>query len=469
MHLHILGICGTFMGSLALLARELGHKVTGCDANVYPPMSTQLEEQGIEITQGFDPAQLDPAPDLVIIGNAMSRGNPAVEYVLNKGLSYTSGPQWLSEHVLQGRWVMAVSGTHGKTTTTSMLAWLLEYAKMAPGFLVGGVPENFGISARIGETPFFVIEADEYDSAFFDKRSKFVHYQPRTLVMNNLEFDHADIFPDLAAIQRQFHHLVRTVPSEGLIIHQQNQALSDVLDMGCWTECQSLAAETYNSSKAQSSDWQAKLIKTDGSQFKVLLKDEVVGEVNWSLSGQHNVANALAAIAAARHVGITPEIAAEGLSEFQNVKRRMELRGEMNGVQVYDDFAHHPTAINTTLEGAQTQLALEADLAGEEKPGRLIAVIEPRSNTMRLGTLQEQLINCTQHADEVFWYQPEGLNWNLGAIVTDSPVPAELVSGLDHLVARVVQQSQPGDRIVVMSNGGFGGIHQKLLDALAIQ
>ncbi len=469
MHLHILGICGTFMGSLALLARELGHKVTGCDANVYPPMSTQLEEQGIEITQGFDPAQLDPTPDLVIIGNAMSRGNPAVEYVLNKGLAYTSGPQWLSEHVLQGRWVMAVSGTHGKTTTTSMLAWLLEYAKMAPGFLVGGVPENFGISARIGETPFFVIEADEYDSAFFDKRSKFVHYQPRTLVMNNLEFDHADIFPDLAAIQRQFHHLVRTVPSEGMIIHQQTPDLNDVLDMGCWTECQSIAAETYNSSNAQSSDWQAKLIKADGSQFKVLLKGEVVGEVSWPLSGQHNVANALAAIAAARHVGITPEIAAEGLSEFQNVKRRMELRGEMNGVQVYDDFAHHPTAINTTLEGAQTQLALEADLAGEEKMGRLIAVIEPRSNTMRLGTLQEQLINCTQHADEVFWYQPEGLNWNLGAVVSNSPVPAELVSGFDHLVSRVVQQSQPGDRIVVMSNGGFGGIHQKLLDALAIQ
>ncbi|WP_028299807.1 UDP-N-acetylmuramate:L-alanyl-gamma-D-glutamyl-meso-diaminopimelate ligase [Oceanospirillum beijerinckii] len=465
MHLHILGICGTFMGSLALLARELGHKVTGCDANVYPPMSTQLEEQGIEITQGFDPQQLEPAPDLVLIGNAMSRGNPAVEYVLNKGLPYTSGPQWLSDHVLQGRWVLAVSGTHGKTTTTSMLAWLLEYAKMAPGFLVGGIPENFGISARIGETPFFVIEADEYDSAFFDKRSKFVHYQPRTLVMNNLEFDHADIFPDLDAIQRQFHHLVRTVPSEGLIIHQNNQALSEVLDMGCWTDSQSIA---LNPSVASEDDWQATLLKADGSRFKVLFKGEEVGEVNWSLSGQHNVANALAAIAAARHVGITPEIAAQGLSEFQNVKRRMELRGEVNGVRVYDDFAHHPTAINTTLDGARSQLLMDADQASEE-PGRLIAVIEPRSNTMRLGTLQDQLVNCTQHADEVFWYQPEGLNWNLGSVVANSPVPAELVSGLDHLIKRVVQQSQPSDRIVVMSNGGFGGIHQKLLDALAAQ
>ncbi|MBB1485521.1 UDP-N-acetylmuramate:L-alanyl-gamma-D-glutamyl-meso-diaminopimelate ligase [Oceanospirillum sediminis] len=458
MHLHILGICGTFMGSLALLARELGHKVTGCDANVYPPMSTQLQEQGIDVTEGFDPAQLDPAPDLVIIGNAMSRGNPAVEYVLNKGLAYTSGPQWLSDHVLPGRWVMAIAGTHGKTTTTSMLGWILEYAHMSPGFLVGGVPENFGVSARLGDTPFFVIEADEYDSAFFDKRSKFVHYQPRTLVMNNLEFDHADIFPDLAAIQRQFHHLVRTVPGEGLIIHQNTASLNQVLDMGCWTECQ-------NIDDNEGGHWQAQMIRSDGSEFSVLYRGDVVAELKWALSGQHNVANALAAIAAARHVGVTPEIAAEALAEFRNVKRRMELKGEVRGIRVYDDFAHHPTAIYTTLEGARNQLELEKD-TGNEPLGRLIAVIEPRSNTMRLGTLQDQLAQSTRCADQVFWYQPKGLDWNLEQVVGDSPVPAQVESDLGQLIDALVENSKPGDRIVVMSNGGFGGIHQKLLDAL---
>lgn len=459
MHLHILGICGTFMGSLALLARELGHKVTGCDANVYPPMSTQLEEQGIEITQGFDPIQLEPAPDLVIIGNAMSRGNPAVEYVLNKGIPYTSGPQWLAEHVLQGRWVLAVSGTHGKTTTTSMLAWILEYANMAPGFLVGGIPENFGLSARLGETPFFVIEADEYDSAFFDKRSKFVHYRPRTLIMNNLEFDHADIFPDLAAIQRQFHHLVRIVPSDGAVIYQESDSLKQVLAQGCWTQCQSL------SSNQETADWDSVLLKADGSEFKVLYQGKQVGIVQWPLSGQHNVANALAAIAAARHVGVTPEISAQALAQFQNVKRRMELRGEVNGVRVYDDFAHHPTAINTTLEGARRQLELQQD---KGKAGRIIAVIEPRSNTMRLGTLQNQLAQCTQHADQVFWYQPEGLNWNLEQVLADSIVPAQVLSDIDRLVAQLAAQSQKNDRIVIMSNGGFAGIHNKLLNALSI-
>ncbi|WP_417598391.1 UDP-N-acetylmuramate:L-alanyl-gamma-D-glutamyl-meso-diaminopimelate ligase [Oceanospirillum sp.] len=461
MHLHILGICGTFMGSLAILARELGYKVTGSDANVYPPMSTQLEEQGIEITQGFSPEQLEPAPDLVIVGNAMSRGNPAVEAVLNKGIPYTSGPQWLSEHVLKDKWVLAVSGTHGKTTTTSMLAQILDYANMAPGFLVGGVPENFGISARLGETPFFVIEADEYDSAFFDKRSKFVHYRPRTLIMNNLEFDHADIFPDLAAIQRQFHHLVRTVPSEGLIVYADCQPLNGVLEQGCWTPTQMIKA---HSSKA---GWSARMLREDGSRFKVLLDGEDVAEVRWSLSGLHNVANAVAAIAAARHVGVTPEIAAQALAEFRNVKRRMELRGEVDGVKVYDDFAHHPTAINTTLEGAKAQLALDPHL--HEGEGRILAVIEPRSNTMRLGTLQSQLIDCTQHADEAFWYQPPGLDWNLGSVVANAPVPSELVGDLEHLIVRLVEASRPGDRIVVMSNGGFGGIHQKLLDALAIK
>lgn len=461
MHLHILGICGTFMGSLAILARELGYKVTGSDANVYPPMSTQLEEQGIVITHGFDPEQLDPAPDLVIVGNAMSRGNPAVEYVLNKGIPYISGPQWLAEHVLKDKWVMAVSGTHGKTTTTSMLAQILDYAKMAPGFLVGGVPENFGISARLGETPFFVIEADEYDSAFFDKRSKFVHYHPRTLIMNNLEFDHADIFQDLAAIQRQFHHLVRTVPSEGLIIHEDCEPLKGVLEQGCWTPTQAIKSGFV----AGKEGWSTRMLREDGSRFKVLLDGEDVAEVNWSLSGQHNVANAVAAIAAARHVGVTPEIAAQGLAEFRNVKRRMELRGEVDGVKVYDDFAHHPTAINTTLEGAKAQLALDPHL--QEGEGRILAVIEPRSNTMRLGTLQSQLIDCTQHADEAFWYQPPGLDWNLGSVVANAPVPSELVGDLEHLIVRLVEVSRPGDRIVVMSNGGFGGIHQKLLDALA--
>lgn len=458
MHLHILGICGTFMGSLALLARELGHKVTGCDANVYPPMSTQLEEQGIEITQGFDPIQLDPAPDLVIIGNAMSRGNPAVEYVLNKGLPYTSGPQWLADHVLQGRWVLAVSGTHGKTTTTSMLAWLLEYAHMSPGFLVGGVPENFGISARLGETPFFVIEADEYDSAFFDKRSKFVHYRPRTLIMNNLEFDHADIFPDLAAIQRQFHHLVRTVPSDGLVIYQESDALQQVLSQGCWTPRQSLSSEQLTG------DWAAELLKADGSEFKVFYQGQPVAIVDWSLSGLHNVSNALAAMAAARHVGVTPDIAAQGLAQFRNVKRRMELRGEVKGVRVYDDFAHHPTAIHTTLEGARRQLELQQ---GRDQ-GRIIAVIEPRSNTMRLGTLRGQLAQCTQCADQVFWYQPDGLNWNLEGVLADSLVPAQVVSDIDLLVTELVAQCRPNDRVVIMSNGGFSGIHGKLLNALSM-
>ncbi len=367
MHIHILGICGTFMGSLAVLAKEAGHRVTGSDANVYPPMSTQLEAQGIELTQGYDPAQLDPAPDLVVIGNALSRGNPAVEYVLDQGLPYVSGPQWLAEHVLQGRWVLAVAGTHGKTTTTSMLAWVLEHAGMSPGFLIGGVPQNFGISARLGGTPFFVVEADEYDSAFFDKRSKFVHYRPRTTILNNLEYDHADIFPDLAAIERQFHHLVRTIPSSGLIIHPiAETALVRVLQMGCWTPVQTTGA---------GGQWQARLLAEDGSRFEVRFDGEVQGTVNWELTGQHNVANALATLAAARHVGVVPAMGVAALSEFRSVKRRMEKVAEVRGVTVYDDFAHHPTAIATTLQG------LRARVGGE----RIIAVIEPRSNSMKLG------------------------------------------------------------------------------------
>ncbi|WP_339906436.1 UDP-N-acetylmuramate:L-alanyl-gamma-D-glutamyl-meso-diaminopimelate ligase, partial [Pseudomonas guineae] len=330
MHIHILGICGTFMGSLAVLAKELGHRVTGSDANVYPPMSTQLEAQGIELTQGYDTAQLEPAPDLVVIGNALSRGNPAVEYVLNKGLPYVSGPQWLADHVLQGRWVLAVAGTHGKTSSSSMLAWVLEHAGMSPGFLIGGVPQNFGISARLGGTPFFVVEADEYDSAFFDKRSKFVHYRPRTAILNNLEFDHADIFPDLPAIERQFHHLVRTIPGEGLIIHPTTEpALKRVIEMGCWTEV---------ATTGDGGQWQASLLSADGSRFEVSFEGQAAGTVDWQLTGQHNVANALAVLAAARHVGVVPELGIAALCSFINAKRRMEKVAEVNGVIIFDDF-----------------------------------------------------------------------------------------------------------------------------------
>ncbi|AQZ94895.1 UDP-N-acetylmuramate:L-alanyl-gamma-D-glutamyl-meso-diaminopimelate ligase [Halopseudomonas phragmitis] len=448
MHLHILGICGTFMGSLALLARELGHTVTGSDANVYPPMSTQLEAQGITLMEGYEPAHLQPAPDLVVIGNAMSRGNPAVEYVLDQGLPYVSGPQWLADHVLQGRWVLAVAGTHGKTTTSSLLAWILEHAGMSPGFLIGGVPQNFGISARLGGTPFFVVEADEYDSAFFDKRSKFVHYRPRTAILNNLEFDHADIFPDLAAIERQFHHLVRTVPGSGLIIHPQaDAALKRVIDMGCWTSCQTTG---------DGGDWQARLLAADGSCFEVLLGGVSQGIVEWSQTGAHSVANALVALAAARHVGVTPAQGIASLGGFASVKRRMELIGEVGDIRVYDDFAHHPTAIATTLAGLRAQIG----------DAQLIAVIEPRSNTMRLGSHMAALPGSVSDASEVLWYQPEGLDWSLDQVVADSPVPACVLSSIEALIDAVVARARPGARVVVMSNGGFGGIHRKLVQAL---
>jgi UDP-N-acetylmuramate: L-alanyl-gamma-D-glutamyl-meso-diaminopimelate ligase len=447
MHIHILGICGTFMGGIALLAREMGHEVSGSDANVYPPMSTQLEEQGIRLMEGYDPAHLDPEPDMVVIGNALSRGNPTVEYVLNRGLPYTSGPQWLSEHILQGRWVLGVAGTHGKTTTSSMLAWILEYAQLKPGFLIGGIPQNFGVSARAGELPFFVVEADEYDTAFFDKRSKFVHYRPRTLVINNLEFDHADIFPDLAAIQRQFHHLVRTVPGEGLIIHPQGETnVDEVLAMGCWTPQEGFDIDGGN--------WQAKLTAADGSRFEVLLDGEAQGEVAWSLIGDHNVNNALAAIAAARHAGVPVAHAIEGLSQFVNVKRRMEVRGEVNGITVYDDFAHHPTAIATTLAGLRKQV-------GE---ARIIALLEPRSNTMRMGVHKQQLAASVSEADAVYFFQPPDLNWDLKAVADQAG--AQVFDDIDALVAAVCGQAQSGDHILVMSNGAFGGIHQKLLDKL---
>ncbi|PAU87678.1 UDP-N-acetylmuramate:L-alanyl-gamma-D-glutamyl-meso-diaminopimelate ligase [Pseudomonas sp. WN033] len=448
MHLHILGICGTFMGSLALLARELGHTVTGSDANVYPPMSTQLEAQGITLMEGYEPAHLQPAPDLVVIGNAMSRGNPAVEYVLDQGLPYVSGPQWLADHVLQGRWVLAVAGTHGKTTTSSLLAWILEHAGMSPGFLIGGVPQNFGISARLGGTPFFVVEADEYDSAFFDKRSKFVHYRPRTAILNNLEFDHADIFPDLAAIERQFHHLVRTVPGSGLIIHPQaDAALKRVIDMGCWTPCQTTG---------DGGDWQARLLAADGSCFEVLLGGVPQGIVEWSQTGAHSVANALVALAAARHVGVTPAQGVAALGGFASVKRRMELIGEVGDIRVYDDFAHHPTAIATTLAGLRAQIG----------DAQLIAVIEPRSNTMRLGSHMAALPGSVSDASEVLWYQPEGLDWSLDQVVADSPVPACVLSNIEALIDAVVARARPGARVVIMSNGGFGGIHRKLVQTL---
>jgi UDP-N-acetylmuramate: L-alanyl-gamma-D-glutamyl-meso-diaminopimelate ligase len=448
-HIHILGICGTFMGGIALLARERGYRVTGSDANVYPPMSTQLQAAGIELMEGYAPEHLQPAPDTVVVGNAMRRGNPAVEYLLNAGLPYTSGPQWLAEHVLQGKWVLAVAGTHGKTTTSSLLAWILDYAGLAPGFLIGGVPANFGQSARGTSGNFFVVEADEYDTAFFDKRSKFVHYRPRTVTINNLEFDHADIFPDLAAIQRQFHHLVRCVPGEGMVIHPQGQAaVDDVLAMGCWTPAQSFTLDGE-------ADWSATLLAPDASRFAVRDPAGSTAEVAWGFLGRHNVENALAALAATRHVGVPLQQGAAALAGFRGVKRRLEWLGEVGGVTVYDDFAHHPTAIATTLQGLRASAV-----------GRVIAVVEPRSNTMRIGQHRLALQECTRDADAVYWFQPPGMDWSLDAVAEASTVPATVAHDIDQLARRVAQESRPGDRVVIMSNGGFGGIHQRLLDEL---
>ncbi len=449
-HIHILGACGTFMGGIALLAREQGYRVTGSDANVYPPMSTQLQAAGIELSEGYAAEHLQPAPDCVVVGNAMSRGNPAVEYMLNAGLRYTSGPQWLAEHVLAGKWVLAVSGTHGKTSTSAMLAWVLQYAGMAPGFLIGGVPADFGLSARSGETDFFVVEADEYDTAFFDKRSKFVHYRPRTLVINNLEFDHADIFADLAAIQNQFHHLVRTVPGEGQIIHPASSpAVAATLERGCWSQ-------TVSTAIGGAADLSAELVQADGSAFDVSLAGEEPAQVRWQHCGQHNVANALAAMAAARHVGVPVPVAAQALACFGGVKRRLELLGTVNGVAVYDDFAHHPTAIATTLQGMRARTG----------SGRLIAVIEPRSNTMRMGEHRASLAASCSDADKVYWFQPAGMDWSLAELVAASTTPASVANDIDDLVAAVVGDANTGDQVVIMSNGGFGGIHNKLLAAL---
>ncbi len=449
MRIHILGICGTFMGGLAILARALGHEVTGSDANVYPPMSTLLEKQGIALIQGYDPEQLDPAVDLVIIGNAMTRGNPCVEAVLDRGIPYTSGPQWLHDHVLPERWVLAVAGTHGKTTTAGMLAWILEHCGYQPGFLIGGVPGNFEVSAKIGESPFFVIEADEYDSAFFDKRSKFVHYSPRTLIMNNLEFDHADIFENLAAIQKQFHHLVRVVPGIGKIIVPDNDVnLKQVLAMGCWSELEQVG---------ESAHWQAKKVSHDSSHYQVFYRGELQGEVKWSLVGEHNMHNGLIAIVAAHHVGVQAEEACRALGKFINARRRLELCGEVNGISVYDDFAHHPTAILATME------ALRSKVGGM---ARILAVLEPRSNTMKMGMGKNDIAPSMGRADEVFLYQPSNIPWQVIEIAEQCIQPARWSADIDTLVKMIVETAQPGDHILVMSNGGFDGIHQKLLAEL---
>lgn len=446
MHIHILGICGTFMGGIAAIAKSMGHKVTGSDANVYPPMSTQLASLGIELTQGFDPAQLQPEPDIVIVGNAMSRGNPCVEYILDRNLNYTSGPQWLSEHVLKQRWVIAASGTHGKTSTSSMIAWILEYAGLKPGFLIGGIPENFGLSARLGDSPFFVIEADEYDSAFFDKRSKFVHYHPRTLVINNLEFDHADIFDDLAAIQRQFHHLMRILPSNGLALVPFDDAnVQTVLDQGCWSDIQQIGLE-----------WQCKNASADGSEFDVYHDGKLCARLSWQLIGQHNVNNALMAIAAARHAGVQPQLAIEALGQFVNAKRRMETRGVVNGITVYDDFAHHPTAIKTTLAGLRNKV-------GEQ---RIFAVLEPRSATMKMGVHQDSLAQSWQLADEVLLFQPDNLSWSLNELIAQSDVSTQVYDDIENIIEDLLSKVKPQDHILIMSNGGFNGIHEKLLEKL---
>ena len=476
-HVHILGICGTFMGGIAAIAKEMGFRVSGCDANVYPPMSTQLEALGIELLQGYHIEHLDDEPDMVIVGNAMSRGNVMVEYMLDRNIPYTSGPQWLLEHVLKDKWVLAVSGTHGKTTTSSMLAWILEYAQMSPGFLIGGKPQNFDTSARLGETPFFVIEADEYDTAFFDKRSKFVHYRPRTLVINNLEFDHGDIFDDLSDIQRQFHHLIRMVPSNGLIISPRNeQAINETITMGCWTPTEhsngflneSISKPIKNNKVQQG--WQAEKLSLDGSTFNVYFDGKLQGCVNWQLMGDFNIDNALMAIASARHAGVPSNVGIEALAEFVNTKRRFELRGSVNGVKVYDDFAHHPTAITKTLLGAQSiiQAANCLDETSEEKQ-RVIAVLEPRSNTMKSGIHQNTLPKALSYADKVFLYQDEAIKWSMSDLVEKCSVPCLVETDIDKLVLDIVDQSKAGDIIVVMSNGGFAGIHDKILHQLALK
>lgn len=448
MHIHILGICGTFMGGIAILARQAGHEVSGSDESVYPPMSTQLEQQGITLMQGYDPSHLEPLPDMIVVGNVMTRGRPIIEYILNQNIPYTSGPQWLYENVLRDKWVIGVAGTHGKTSTSSMVAWILEFAAMQPGYLIGGIPANFGQSANLGGSDFFVVEADEYDTAFFDKRSKFVHYHPRTLINNNLEFDHADIFDDLAAIQKQFHHLVRTVPGEGLIInHGESKALAEVLEMGCWTP-----VEKIHVSSIVSQGWNARNSSNDYSEFDIYFDDDFVGRLKWNQLGQHNVNNALSAIAASRHAGVPVDCSIEALAKFEGVKRRLELRADTNGIRLYDDFAHHPTAIQSTLKG----------LRGHVGKARIWTLLEPRSNTMRMGVHQQRLAASLGDSDRVMLYQPEGMDWSLQTVVDALGGQAALYNRVDDMVDSLKNQLQKGDHIVVMSNGGFDGIHQKL-------
>ncbi|MCK7549212.1 UDP-N-acetylmuramate:L-alanyl-gamma-D-glutamyl-meso-diaminopimelate ligase [Marinobacter koreensis] len=459
MHIHILGICGTFMGSLAVLARELGHTVTGSDQGVYPPMSTQLERQGISLMEGYHESHLEPAPDLVLIGNAMSRGNPEVEAVLNRNIDYMSGPEWLSREVLRHRWVMAVAGTHGKTTTTSILLWILDQAGFDPGYLVGGVPLDFPVSARLGSSDFFVIEADEYDSAFFDKRSKFVHYRPHTLILNNLEFDHADIFDSVEAIERQFHHLVRTVPSQGLIIRPAVDAhLDTALAMGCWSPVQDTA---IGSEVARMADWRAELLAEDGSRFMVIHHEQPVATLTWDLTGLHNVRNALSAIAAARHVGVTPDHAVAALCRFSGVKRRMELLADIDGVRVYDDFAHHPTAIETTLQGLRNRV-------GEEP---ILALIEPRSNTMKQGVHRDRLLESAELADRVLWANLNDMEW-LESLIAEWQAGHQhsghhgIAASVEDLIHTTLTDLPRPCHIVLMSNGGFGGLSSKLVAEL---
>jgi UDP-N-acetylmuramate: L-alanyl-gamma-D-glutamyl-meso-diaminopimelate ligase len=454
MHVHILGICGTFMGGVAALARAAGFTVTGSDRNVYPPMSTQLEALGITLTEGFEAAQLSPAPDVVVVGNVMTRGQPVIEALLESRLPYLSGPEWLSREVLRERWVLAVAGTHGKTTTAALLAWILEHAGRNPGFLIGGVPANFGQSARLGGGPLFVIEADEYDTAFFDKRAKFVHYRPRTVVLNNLEYDHADIYPDVAAIQRQFHHLLRIVPGSGRIIWNAADArLRETLAMGCWTPLEGFAARP-----AAEALWSARPLEAgDFSRFEVLLGGVALGTLEWSLLGAHNMENALAAIAAARHAGVEPARSLTALQAFQGVARRMQLRGEVGGVRVYDDFAHHPTAIATTLDG----------LRRRSGAARIVAVLEPRSHTMRMGVHQHTLAPALAAADEVWLYTPPDLGWDTAAVLAALGSRAHASADVDALARELAQHARAGDQVLIMSNGGFGGLHEKLLAALA--
>jgi UDP-N-acetylmuramate: L-alanyl-gamma-D-glutamyl-meso-diaminopimelate ligase len=450
MRIHILGICGTFMSGVALLARQSGHEVVGSDMNVYPPMSTQLEEQGIKLIEGYTASNIAPDVDCVIVGNVIKRGKPAMEYVLANQIPYVSGPQWLFENILQNRWVLAVSGTHGKTTTTSLLSWILESAGLEPGFLIGGIPQNFGVSARLGKQSYFVIEADEYDSAFFDKRSKFIHYHPKTLILNNLEYDHADIFADLAAIKQQFHYLIRTIPENGLLIsHAQDPHLSEVLKMGCWTPTITFSG--------LNGDWQASLTQEDGSAFTVLHQQRILGEVKWELVGRHNVENALAAIAAAHHVGVSFEEVLAALATFKNVKRRLEKKGSVKDIVVYDDFAHHPTAIATTLAGLRARIGAQS---------RMIAVLEFGSYTMRSGVHKDRMQEALKEADMVICKSTE-MDWGLQSILANFKQPTSLYENVDTLISGLVPQLHAGDHIIVMSNSSFGGIHQKLLDAIA--